>query len=227
MAGQPDDDFCRTAKEILWLYDLGMVDFDSSPERNPLPGVRAPASTDVSRRYLPQRVLPDLEKEIRKSRDQIVEAAEALSDDGSASPTLPDEGEQADYVMPVSPRTRSMLDLLTAGVRPQEVRNIQLGVNFALHPDTGLKVEVKKARRPVAVNVPLSQEAVERLRAYIAESGLVDGNYLFPSKRDPNKRMGDSEFVVVHQLRHLAFDAFDQAKIDHFVSMLEFTETGG
>ncbi|MGM3216545.1 hypothetical protein ACSQ5K_15190 [Pseudomonas sp. PhalM4] len=226
VADQSDDDFCTTAKEILWLHDLGLVDFDGSAEGNQLLGYRVPAMADVNGRYLPQRVLPDLEKAIRKSHDQVAEAAEALCLDDDESRTLPDEGEQADYVMPVSPQARCMLELMAAGIRPHELRNIQLGINFALHPDTGLKVEVSKTRLPVAVKMPLRRESVERLQAYIEASGLVDGNYLFPSTRDPNKRMKDSEFVAVRQLQHLA-EASDQAKIDHFVSMLEFTKPGG
>lgn len=39
---QSDDDFCTAGKEILWLYHLGLADFDSKVERSQLLGDRAP-----------------------------------------------------------------------------------------------------------------------------------------------------------------------------------------
>lgn len=219
IADQTDDVFCATAKEILWLHNLGLSDFEGSAEGNQLPRHDAPAVADVSRRYLPQRVVADPKEGIRKVHDKIIEAAEALSIDEAEPLTPPNKGEEADQVGPVCLQTLCMLRLMAAGVRPQELRNMRVGVHIAIQPDSALRIESSKARPPV--QLALNHEAREQLFAYIKASGLVEGNYLFPSRLDPNKMMRSSGLAAFLQLWHLAHGPVDQAWIDRFVSGLD------
>ncbi|MNJ33848.1 hypothetical protein D3C77_285380 [compost metagenome] len=215
-ADQSDDDFCTTAKELLKIYDLGLVDYDSGAQMHTIMANCVASKTDVSWRYLPKFVLYELE--IRQPHDQVVEAAEASKSEGIVSSAQSDEGEQTDYVIKVGPQTLCMLELMTARVRPHELRNMRVGINVVL-AEMGLRMERSKPRVPV--QAPLGHEVKGRLLAYIKAGGLMEGDYLFPSKRAPIQEMRASELVAIRQLWHLAHATFHQTRLDRLVPKLE------
>lgn len=209
-----DDDFCTAGKEILWLYHLGLADFDSKVERSQLLGDRAPV--DVSALYLPERMHHLLRKGVCGSHDQIIDSAEALSIDNGESRTQLDDEAQDDPWMLVSPRSLCMLELLLAGVRPQELRRMRIGDVVSQADPSHLRVKISKARLPV--QLALGHETRGRLLAYIRASGLCDENYLFPSRGNPNKRMRESELLAFSKLSRLTRATVREAMLDRFVT---------
>lgn len=81
---------------------------------------------------------------------------------------------------------------------------MQVRASFALHPETSLRIKLSRDRCTAPVDVTLSQAVAGRLQAYIEASGLVDENYLLPSKRDPNKRMKERAFILAPSARAYA-----------------------
>ncbi|MBD8791047.1 hypothetical protein IFR09_11755 [Pseudomonas syringae] len=90
-----------------------------------------------------------------------------------------------------SMRERCIRELLKAGVRPLELRQMKVSHGPEMTVPT-FKADQRKGRDSHRI-LSLSRDAAEMLARYISEGRLSEGHYLFPSERSPSEKMSNRE----------------------------------
>jgi len=104
---------------------------------------------------------------------------------GEVSSVVP-EANSVEYM-----RERCIRELLKAGVRPLELREMTISRGSEVTVPT-FKADRCKGRDSHRI-LSLSRDAADMLARYISDGRLSEGRYLFPSERNPSEKMSNRE----------------------------------
>ncbi|MFP3849034.1 hypothetical protein [Pseudomonas sp. W5-01] len=192
LSGHSDYANWAYAKQII----AGLIDAELAMSQAPSPwdvSTPAPAIGETFP-YLPKRV-----------RDTFL--LSAVSDvhymDSRARRAFNDENDidgEESFVVPEAKSTealreRCIHELLNAGVRPLELRQMKVGLGSEINVPI-FKARIGEGRDSNRI-LSLSRDAEQTLSKYISAARLSEGHYLFPSTGSPSDEMSNRGFRKV------------------------------